>query len=256
MAELIDFIRTTPPERHLAGTASANEVATTTFSLAQVIAAEAIAERTSAAFIGPAGAGKTFSVVTAAAASGLPIVWIEPPVAARVRALQTSFLRALRIDFPDNAPPDTLDRLLISELASTPRVVVIDDARRVGGEGLEELRFLHCQPSAVWTLFVVGEGLERVLSANRALETRMPYRVSFAPLKKEESLAFAREYHPLFATAPADLLAAIERVVRGNLRLWAQALRHVLREVGDAQGAVLTDDAVAIALAKLRGVAA
>jgi DNA transposition AAA+ family ATPase len=256
VAELIDFIRTTPPERHLAGTASANEVATLPFSLAQVIAAEAIAERTSAAFIGPAGTGKTYAAVTAAASSGLPIVWIDPPVAPRVRALQMSFARALRIEFPDNAPPDLLDRLLITELATTPRVVVVDDARRVGSDGLEELRFLHCQPSALWSLFVVGEGLERILAANRALETRMPYRVSFAPLKKKESLAFARAYHSLLTTAPADLLDAIERVVRGNLRLWAQTLRHILREVDEAPGAVLTDDAVAIALAKLRGVAA
>lgn len=256
MSDLIDFIRTTPPERHWPGTDGAAEVGTRAFELAQVVAAEAITERTSAAFIGAPGTGKTFAAVTAAKASGLPIVWIEPPVAPRVRALQTAFLRALHIPFSDNDSPDHLDRLLITELARKPRVVITDEAARVGRDGLEELRFLHCQPSAAWSLFVVGEGLEKVLAGNRALETRLAYRITFGALAPKESIAFARAYHRLFAAAPKGLLEAIERVVRGNLRLWAQVLRHAIREVGSGEDAQLTDDVVAIALAKLRGQAA
>lgn len=249
MGDLHDFIRTTPPPRHLKGTESAHAVSTEAFDLAQIVASDAVADRTAAVFDGPAGTGKRFAAVTAASSSGLPVVWVEPPVAPRVRALQIAFARALGLTYAPNAPTDELDRLLITALPGTGRVVVVDEVARLGRDGLEELRFLHCQPSAAWSLFLVGAGLDDILARNKALATRIPDRVHFRPLARKESIAFACDYHPHFASASAELLDRLEQVVKGNLRLWAQVLRHALRENPDR----LTADSVAIALVRLRG---
>jgi hypothetical protein len=121
---------------------------------------------------------------------------------------------------------------LVPVLLEANPVVVIDEAQNLGAAGLQQLRFFHdrCRPVLPtdppgFTLVLVGSTVDRALGRADELDSRVSAWVKFEPLKDEPLLRALREWHPLLADLPPELLLQIDRErCRGNFRRWAQFL--------------------------------
>jgi hypothetical protein len=129
-------------------------------------------------------------------------------------------------DVTKHAPPrrsTEAERLLEQVLAERPRVLVIDEAQKLGRGGIDQLIHLHEHPDAQFTLVLVGMGLGRVLGEHEELDGRFGRSVAFERLRDDALLDWLTRYHPLLArTDPAVLRRIDNRYWHGNLRRWAQ----------------------------------
>lgn len=173
-------------------------------------------------------------------ATGLEVHVCQFVPDASIATLNAVLLDALgvRVGRSDAVPETTaeLQRLL----AQRPRLLVIESAHDLGGHALAHLRILHS--TSDFTLGFVGH--RRFLSragGQPELFDDADRWVRFAPLPPEEMLACLREYHPAFATADPDRLAAIEKAhAHGRWKRWAQFLRSALLYAATEGGGELT----------------
>lgn len=219
---------------HLTGTDGARTVTTGQHLTCEVMVAHAA--RFDGIFVvtsGVAGVGKSLSTKSAALATGLEVHRVQFTPDASVGVANAILLDSLgvRTGRGDYVPETTAEiRRLLDQRR---RLLLVESAHDASGDVLAHLRVLHSQAS--FTLGFVGHRrfLSRASTQPELFDDADRW-IEFSPLAHEEMLAVLSDYHPAFATAPPEFLAAIdEEHCHGRWKRWAQFLRTALLYAGD-----------------------
>lgn len=235
-------------------------VRTEDYALCQRAVADVVAAGAMGVVHGQAGAGKTFAVEDAVAATGEHAVFLAFASRPTMRGIAEELCVRL-FDFDTGrAEQKNLARLLRARLDAEPVLIVVDEAQRLNPECFEFLRYLHdpaerglgaaaCRSPM---LLVGGDQAWGVLAADPMLRSRVYRRVHCRRLRPEQVLAWMPRFHPLYADAPTELLSFVDHHCgHGLFRNWAAFTRTVLDVVGP--GAKLTREAAANAFTLLGG---
>lgn len=222
------------PLKHLPGTDGARDVQTNQAAKATQMIGEAIEEAGLAGLSGESGLGKTHTVLTVAEHLAIQCHYLEQRPGVRGKSVEIDLLNAVGVDHDPREPRSELQDLLV-EACATPRVVISDEADRVGAEGVELIRYLWTQPTNKTAFILVGHRLDMLLATNPALDTRLERRVLFRPLDLEAGVAALRAYHAIFERAPEAILIRAHAMSGGRFRLMAQLLKQILLEAGQAK---------------------
>jgi type II secretory pathway predicted ATPase ExeA len=202
----------------------ATTIKTECFALAQRAVADCVARDAMGALYGPAGNGKTFAVRNAlAAVTDRDVICVDCQVGMTYKGLVELLLESVTGGIRHEGTRGRLERDLIRELRTRPRIVCIDEAQRLTAEGIEILRSLHDDDSVQLTLLLVGgNNCWTVLSSQPMLRSRIHRPVEFRPLTESRVLKLIPRMHPLVAKCAPDVLKLVDRsFARGNLRNWA-----------------------------------
>jgi len=216
--------------RHLAGLPEDVPVLETTgFKTTQYVARRAIADGEIAAFTGRAGLGKSFAVDHAVRGSGSPWIWIQIGPAPRPKEVTARLLKDIFGSFQAGTLYELTD-LLVAELTTEPRIVVLDDAQNLDKDGLDQVRLLHDLAASAFPLFLVGgEGCADRLASDPQLADRVGGWVKFNPLPSDKLIPLLAEYHPFYEASDPELLGKVDEVyAKGVLRRWARLLKTAL----------------------------
>lgn len=123
---------------------------------------------------------------------------------------------------PHSGTRGALERMLMRELRTEPRVICIDEAQRLKAEGIEILRSLHDDPETQLTLLLVGgNDCWDVLSSQPMLRSRIHRAVEFQPLNEKHVLKLLPKFHPVLQDCSSDVLRLVDRsFAHGSLRAW------------------------------------
>lgn len=204
---------------------------------------------------GPTGSGKTYATRLVGQRLAVPVVTTRlgpRPGTAKV-------IRSIYADVTGHSVPGRsadVERLLEHVLAEKPRVLVIDEAQKLGRAGIDQLIHLHEHPGAQFTLVLVGMGLARLLDAHEELDGRFGRSIAFQRIRDDALLEWLTAYHPLLARTAPDLLRSVDnRFWRGNLRRWAQFTHAAWTRLEDPDRDVITDELADVAVLAVKAVA-
>ena len=211
-----------------AGPPGARIISTPQLQMTRHVVTDIAAHQAVGVIHGNAGLGKTFAVrtCTQAMAAGAreapqvcPVSFTPQPT---LRQIADGLHLALT-GSQGSASRFSITRQLITELARTPRLVVVDEAQRLTGHGIELLRYLHDDENTRFgLLYVGGDGCWQVLSREPMLASRIWRRLAITPLDRTVVPEALRGYHPMYAEADDDLLHYIDdRLAHGIWRNWA-----------------------------------
>ena len=234
-------------------------VRTEDYALCQRAVADVVAKGAMGVVHGQAGAGKTFAVEDAVAATGEPAVFLAFASRPTMRGIAEELCARL-FDFePGRADQKNLTRLLRVRLDAEPVLTVVDEAQRLNRECFEFLRYLHdpaerglgIKARRSPMLLVGGDQAWGVLAADPMLRSRVYRRVHVRRMRPEQVLAWMPRFHALYADAPAELLSFVDHHCgHGLFRNWATFTGTALDVVG---GGPLTKEAAANAFTLLGG---
>ena len=206
------------------------------------------------AVFGPSGVGKTFLVEHHAAATGLPVYYVDLPRRPSRKEVLMRLLAVVSGRTPRNAEAYVLHQQLEDLLTDREGLVVIDEVQGLDNIGFDQLTHLHQQPGARWGLILSGAATsEARLLKYEHLRSRCHQVVHVDRLQGQQLVDAVRQLHDWFAHSPADLLLRINaEVCKGNLRTWVRFLDAVgqLHEMVPAKFHMV-DARVAAAAAKL-----
>jgi hypothetical protein len=142
---------------------------------------------------------------------------------------------------------------LLDVLAREPRLIVVDEAQRLGHEAIEYLRWLHDDPDTRFALlFVGGNGCWRLLSRYPMLRRRIYRRVEFKPLPLETIQRIIPLYHPLYKDASASTIALINRrFARGNFGHWARFTKTAVQICAKSKKTTVTERIAAATIERI-----
>ncbi|GAA4609704.1 DNA transposition AAA+ family ATPase [Actinoplanes octamycinicus] len=248
---------------HFLGLTDAAVLPTTTYQLTARIIDDLVANLATGVIHGPAGTGKTFAVTDnlerlRAAGGGHQVVTCSLAFPSKPTMLRVAAELVHALTGSEPAASRSRFRLinhLIGLLASTPRLIVIDEAQRLNGECIELLRHLHDhQDTRFALLYVGGDGCWEVLSREPMLRSRVFRRLPFKRLDRAQVPALIRSYHPIYAAADDALLADIDAVYgKGTLRDWAVFTHTAAGLCREARTATIDADVAGNAYALLGG---
>lgn len=210
---------------------------------------------------GGPGTGKTTSVLEWTDNSRNPVHRIELGKEPTLVEAAQMLLDLLRIPYSDGQKLWRLRYLLRDTLADMNCVLVIDEAQRLGINGLNLLQQLHDPPNARWALFLVGANLLRKMTISSELNSRVCRRSTFHDLTVEELTELLPQYHRLYTGITADTVRDIDATFathalgNGRLRNWAWFTDAAIKENPDP-AARLDERLIALALAKYLGTSA
>jgi DNA transposition AAA+ family ATPase len=210
--------------RHFLDLADAATVETAELALTRRAITDIARHRALGVVHGAAGLGKTFAVERALTHldQGWAPIWLSFPVRPTMRLIAIELLHAIS---GQHAQGDRfrLTRVLKSELALTPRIVICDEAQNLNRECIEFLRHLAEDPRRQGaTLLVGGDGCWDVLSRDAMLRSRVLRRVCFTPLSTAEIVSAIRGYHPVYHGVDEELIRFVDlHCGHGNFRNWA-----------------------------------
>lgn len=175
---------------------------------------------------GPAGCGKTTALTALKSQFNLPVscVSLDPRSSDKdvIKQLHSAIVgvpvsrRALRTELLGD---------LRLRLAASPRIVIVDEAQNAGITALEMIRTLHMDPTSNWHLVLSGAQLDKRLTSEKMLKSRVMHWSRFLPLKDNELVAVLTGMHPMFASIdPALILNANRVACHGVLREWVKLL--------------------------------
>lgn len=219
--------------RHLRGLTDAADVRTMAFRRAMTTLKHAAADNDMAALLGKPGTGKTFAALAfleKVSAAGRETVFLQSDVTATHTQMTTRLLQKLTGARPTGESFYRTDDVAELLTEHSP-VVVVDEAHRAQGRGLDQLVFLK-EEAPEWTLILIGSELPALVARVPGARSRLKGRTAeFGALTGAELLATLRDWHPLLRDADPQLLQRIDaRYCSGNFRDWA----HLLRAAGDA----------------------
>lgn len=238
----------------------AGVVRTEAYALCQRAVADVIEAGAMGIVHGQAGAGKTFAVEDAVAATGEQAVFLAFASRPTMRGMAEELCARL-FDFePGRAERKSLTRLLRARLDIEPVLIVVDEAQRLNRECFEFLRYLHdpaerglggvARRSPM--LLVGGDQAWGVLASDPMLRSRVYRRVHCRRMRPEQVLAWMPRFHPLYREATPELLSFVDHHCgHGLFRNWSAFTRTVLDVLG-AYGE-LTQEAAANAFTLLGG---
>lgn len=224
-----------------AGPPGSRIIATPQLQLARHVVTDITAHEAVGVIHGNAGLGKTFAVRTCAQAMSAGTGRLEAPRVCTLSFAPQPTLRqivdGLYLALTGSRGSKSrfhITRELIAELAATPRLVVVDEAQRLTGHGIELLRHLHDDENTRFgLLYVGGDGCWEVLSREPMLASRIWRRLAITPLQRDVVPEAIRAYHPMYADADDDLLHHIDdRFAHGIWRNWASfsSTAHLLAQ--------------------------
>jgi DNA transposition AAA+ family ATPase len=228
-----------------AGPPGARIIATPQLQLARHVVTDVTSHEAVGVIHGHAGLGKTFAVRTCAQALAAGTGRLEAPQVCTVsfspqptlRQIVDALLLTLTGSHGSSKSRFHLTRELIAELARIPRLIVVDEAQRLTGHGIELLRHLHDDPDTRFgLLYVGGHGCWEVLSREPMLASRIWRRLAITPLQRDIVPEAIRGYHPMYEDADDELLHYIDdRFAHGIWRNWASfsATAHLLAQRAD-----------------------
>jgi DNA transposition AAA+ family ATPase len=152
-----------------------------------------------------------------------PVVVVDCQYGMTYKGLIQLLLEAVTHGIPHEGTRGVLERTLMREMRSTPRVICIDEAQRLKAEGIENLRSLHDDPETQFALLLVGgDDCWRVLSGQPMLRSRIHRAVEFRQLTEAQVIDLLPTFHPLLRSCERDVLRFVDRsFAKGNLRNWA-----------------------------------
>lgn len=215
--------------RHLTGLADVPVLETVGFRTAQHVARWAVADGEIAVFTGKAGLGKTFAVDHAVRSFDMPWIWVQVRPNPTPKEVTSLLLKKVYGSF-QTAEQYVLTDMLVDELVSEPRIVVVDEAQNLSRDGLNQIRAVHDIGRSTFPLFFVGgEGCADFLASDPQLADRVGGWVRFNPIPDDKVVPLLCEYHPFFAASDPDLLLDVNHAyARGVLRRWARLLKTSL----------------------------
>lgn len=187
---------------------------------------------------GPVGTGKTTAVRNVTPEFDIPMVYnrlgARPGTAKVLRHLLSHFETV-----PQRLPSDEAERRLYQRLAERDRVVVVDEAQKLGRDGIDALVDLHDHDNARFTLVMCGAEVARRLAPFEEFASRTARVVRFHRLTGQELLDTLASYHPMLAATDPTLLTRLdERHMKGNLRNWAFFTHAAYNRVEDPDAGV------------------
>jgi DNA transposition AAA+ family ATPase len=235
-----------------AGPPGARIISTPQLQLARHVVSDITAHQAVGVIHGNAGLGKTFAVRTCADAMTASPGRREAPEVVTVSFTPQPTLRqiadGLYLTLTGRQGSNSrfhITRDLITELSRVPRLVVVDEAQRLTGHGIELLRHLHDDANTQFgLLYVGGDGCWEVLSREPMLASRIWRRLAITPLDRAVIPGAIRSYHPMYAEAGDDLLAYIDdRFAHGIWRNWA-AFSSTAHLISGRAGRTLIDEEI------------
>jgi hypothetical protein len=188
----------------------------------------AVNDNSISALDGPPGLGKTAlsrEMHRRVIASGRPSTWVHLPERASEKDLYVQLITAVQGHCQDRAAR-LLRAHLVELLTGSERVLLLDEAHRVGTDGLQWLRHLWDRGDRTWAMVLSGQTVRAALAGAAELADRVPLVLEFAPMTGGDVLAAVHQFGPLFAGAPDDVVAAVDRAYcHGRWRPWHD-VRH------------------------------
>ncbi len=146
---------------------------------------------------------------------------------------------------PLRLPSDEAERRLYERLGERPRIVVVDEAQKLGRDGIDALVDLHDHDDARFILVMCGAEVASRLAPFEEFASRVSRVVRFHRLSGRELLDTLAAYHPMLAATDPTLLTRLdERHMRGNLRNWAFFTHAAYNRLEDPDAGV--DEATAL----------
>ena len=183
-----------------------------------------------ACFHGSAGFGKSLSVNATlrevAPDNTLRVVFRSRPT---TRDIRHALYHALHLPGRPPGHPIEFDALLKASLSEKFRVLVCDEAQWMSRECFEYWRHLwDDRATRISVLFVGGGDCYKVLSQEPMLASRIYLWQKFRRMERDEVLEVIPVFHPIWASAPLDLVDYTDlHAGHGNFRNWARLTRHV-----------------------------
>ncbi|WP_056920589.1 ATP-binding protein [Phycicoccus sp. Soil802] len=178
---------------------------------------------------GDHGTGKRFALATVLSEQELPAHQVVVPPAASPKDLVRLMYEAVHQEDDVFALRDMQDEL-IDTLSGVPRILVIDGADQLTGQGAEQLHYLHARPQAAWTLVLLGPPETiRAVTVSAGLRGEIIATVEVKHLSGADLHTAVGSLHPIFLLAGADLITLIDQqVCKGRLKNWARFLQAAL----------------------------
>jgi hypothetical protein len=175
---------------------------------------------------GPAGCGKTTALTALVTQTDLPVssVSLDPRSSDKdvIRQLHSA---VIGVPVPKNALRTELLGDLRERLAARPRLIIVDEAQNAGITALEMIRTLHMDPTSDWQLVISGAELDKRLTSEKMLKSRVMHWSRFSPLQQKELIPVLNGIHPLFQRFDPDLLLVADHSsCHGVLREWVKVL--------------------------------
>jgi len=218
---------------HFHGLEKLNDVAAVTTDTAGDIRLrliEAVRDRAMMLVTGSCGAGKSFAVARSVEAASnkfvdMDVAWLELATSVRGLALARDLFPQITGTQPTSGMQlRDLRHHMATYLGERHRVLVVDEAQHVTKEAMHLLRWLHDANQSNFGLVIVGTPmLARKLAPE--LVSRVTAHVHIERLADQDAPTLLGSYHPIFTTAPAELLVSLNRTqARGEFRWWAKFL--------------------------------
>ena len=119
------------------------------------------------------------------------------------------------------APARVLREQLVSALSGSNRVLLLDEAHRVGTGGLQLLRHLWDRGNRSWAMILIGQTVRQALSGAAELQDRVPLVLDFQPMGGVDVLAAVHQFGPLFEPADDETIRRVDRAYcHGRWRPW------------------------------------
>lgn len=182
------------------------------------------------AITGVSGTGKTTVASTGAVAADVWWKRIDMPVGPVGKAVEIILLRALIGDARVDRTRTTaqLQDDLQTLFQETRRILVLDEAHRLGARGLDLLRYLWSTTNNKMTIVLVGERLEPLLKDNQAITNRLYSWIPLKPIGAKRLLVNLTQLDPLIVESNAELLLQIDREwAHGIFRNWSNLIAKV-----------------------------
>lgn len=180
---------------------------------------------------GRTGIGKSTAVRRAIRDADLELVDVRLPTKASRKEVLVAMVTAASSEthLPRGEFVVLQDQLL-TVLEQREAVVVIDNAELLEGPALHTLAHLHDDPSANWTLVLVGlPSLIDRLQQEPRLGSCWDV-LQLDPLPRRDWISIVRTMDPLLRSAENDLLVEIDNVLcEGNLHRWKRFARELRR---------------------------
>ena len=191
----------------------------------------AIANRKIIVLDGPEGAGKSCSleVMAANVESRVVTVKLEDQMSARevLEAIYAA-LRGLHHPLPEHERRSELMMHLRTELTDADVILMVDEAQKAPLRALELVRTLHEHRGLQFGLVLAGADMNRKLSREPMLRSRVGLLVPYPRFEQHELVEFLHGmYPPLTQLAVADLVACDELLCRGDLRMWVALVQWI-----------------------------
>lgn len=198
-------------------------VATVPYQLTHRLLGEVMEHRGCLIVQGEGGTGKTFAVDDYFVRHKCDVVKIH----LENKANGYGFLRRL-VEKLGGTPWGDGEQLM-EELRDAVRgrhvFVYIDEADLLNRDSLRQIRYLRDQRDLHIAFVLVGSNFREAYAKVPELWSRVTRRVPFGPLSTETLAVTLAAFHPLLASADADLLLRIDREhCHGLWRVWATVL--------------------------------